>query len=312
MKNFTAESKNSNNVEQVAGMKYVIISPVRNEAQYIEQTIQAIIDQTVKPSECIFVDDGSTDETVEIISRYAELHPWLRLVHRDKREDKGDRQRGKGVVDTFYFGFNRLANQDYEFVIKLDGDVAFASNYFEFLLHKFAADPKLGIAGGGLYERVDGKNWSLRSAKDHVGGPVKMYRRTCFEAIGGLVPALGWDGLDEWQALALGWKVESYEELKIWHYRIMGRATGALKSKIEMGYGAHYMGYHPLYLIVRGIRHIFTWPYLIGGMGMIIAFFVARWQGREQLPPPSVMRFIHLTQLSQLSSLLIGKRIYKG
>jgi len=293
-------------------MKYTVISPVRNEAQYIEQTIQAMVSQTVTPCEWVIVNDGSTDETVEIVTRYTRLYPWLRLVHRDEREDKGDRQRGRGVVDTFYFGFNRITAQDYGFIVKLDGDVSFPPNYFEFLLQKFAGNPELGIAGGGLYERIDGENWTLCSSKDHVGGPAKMYRRSCFEAMGGLVPALGWDGLDEWQALSLGWKVESFEALKILHYRVMGMATGALKSKIEMGYGAYIMGYHSLYLIARGIRHMFTWPYLIGGIAMIMAYFVAWVQGRERLPDPSVVRYIHRTQLRQLSGLLIGKRIYKS
>jgi biofilm PGA synthesis N-glycosyltransferase PgaC len=306
-----AEAKNLN-IEQPGNTKYVVISPVRNEAQFMEQTVQAMIHQTVKPTEWIIVNDGSTDETAEIVSRYAEPYPWLKLVHREKREDKGDRQRGKGVIDTFYFGYERLSSQDYDFIIKLDGDVSFESTYFEFLLRKFASNPKLGIAGGGLHERVDGKNWTLRSSKDHVGGPAKMYRRACFEAMGGLVPALGWDGLDEWQALALGWKVESFEELRVLHHRIMGKATGPLKSKIEMGYGAHYMGYHPLYLIARGIRHMVTWPYLVGGIAMIMAYFVAWLQGREQLPDPFVIRCIHRTQLKQLAGLLVGKRVYKS
>lgn len=292
--------------------KYVIISPVRNEAQYIEQTIQAIVGQTVQPSEWVIVNDGSTDETAYIVSRYAAQHPWLRLVHRDRREDKGDRQRGKGVIDTFYFGYDRLTCQDYDFIIKLDGDVSFEPHYFEFLLRQFAANPRLGIAGGGLYECVDGENWSLRSAPDHVGGPAKMYRRACFDEMGGLMSALGWDGIDEWKALTLGWDVRSFAEIKILHYRIMGDATGALKSKIEQGYGAHYMGYHPLYMIARGVRHIFVRPYLIGGIALVAAYVVARLQGREQLPDPDVLHYVHRTQSKQVRGLLTGKRIYKG
>lgn len=308
---YSPESTDSN-IRQPAYMKYVIISPVRNEAQYIEQTIQAMINQTVEPSEWIIVDDGSTDETPEIVARYAKSHAWLKLVHRDRRENKGDRQRGKGVIETFYFGVDHLTVQDYQFIIKLDGDVSFTPNYFEFLLDRFVHDPKLGIAGGGLYERTDDKNWSLRSAKDHVGGPAKMYRRTCFEAIDGLVPALGWDGLDEWTALSKGWKVESFESLRVLHYRIMGNATGALKSKIEQGYGAHYMGYHPLYMLARGVRHTFIKPYLVGGIMMIIAYLVAWLQRREQLPSPSVLDYIRRTQFRQFVGLLVGRRVYKS
>ena len=294
-----------------AEQTYVVISPVRNEARYIEQTIQAVINQTIKPAEWIIVNDDSTDETAEIVGRYVGLYPWIKLVNKPRQTRRQDRQRGKGVIETFYFGLNRLAVQNYGFIVKLDGDVAFESEYFEFLLDKFAADPQLGIAGGGLYERVDGRNWSLRSAPDHVGGPAKMYRRTCFEAIGGLKPALGWDGFDEWQAVASGWKVQSFPELKLFHYRVMGNATGLLKSKIEQGYGAHYMGYHILYTVARGLRHMASRPYIIGGLAMIAAHLIAWMQKREQLPDPAVRHYIQRTQLRQLAGLLLGKRIYK-
>jgi len=292
--------------------KYVVISPVRNEAQHIELTLRSMVNQTIEPSEWIIVNDASTDNTADIVANYANEYPWLKLITKERRPGAADRQRGKGVVDTFYFGRDRLTIQDYDFIIKLDGDVAFEPNYFEFLLDKFAENPKLGIAGGGLYERKDEENWTLVSAPDHVGGPAKMYRQSCLKAIGGLVPALGWDGFDEWQALALGWNVRSFEQLPVFHYRVMGNATGAFKSKIEQGYGAHYMGYHPLYTVVRGLRHISTPPYLVGGMAMIVAHFIAWAQGQHQLPDPAVKRYIQRTQLKQLAGLVRGKKLYKN
>lgn len=293
-------------------MKYVVISPVRNEAQYINLTLQSMVNQTVKPSEWVIVNDASTDETADIVASYAQDHNWLKLITKERRVKAADRQRGRGVIDTFYFGRDKLTVQDYSFIIKLDGDVAFEPNYFEFLLDKFAENSRLGIAGGGLYEQKNGEDWTLVSAPDHVGGPAKMYRRSCIESIGGIVPALGWDGFDEWQALALGWDVRSFDQLKIFHHRIMGNATGSLKSKIEQGYGAHCMGYHPLYTVVRGLGHISTPPYLLGGLAMIVAHFVAWSQGQPQLPAPSIKRFIQQTQLKQLAGLIRGKRVYKN
>jgi glycosyltransferase involved in cell wall biosynthesis len=271
-----------------------------------------MVNQTIHPNEWIIVNDGSTDNTAEIIEQYARQHPWLKLVHRDKREDKGDRQRGKGVIDTFYYGYDHLTSPDYLAIVKLDGDVSFEPIYFEFLLSEFAANPKLGIAGGGLYERIDGLNWSLRSAPDHVGGPAKTYRRACFDAMGGLEHRLGWDGIDEWKALSLGWQVKSFSELQVLHYRIMGNATGMLKSKIEQGYGAHYMGYHPLYTIFRGMRHMLMRPYLVGGLAIMTAHLMAWLQGREQFPDPAVIHLVRRTQLKQISGLLAGKRLYKS
>jgi len=271
-----------------------------------------MINQTIPPNEWIIVNDGSTDNTAEIISQYAQHHPWIRLIYREKREDKGDRQRGKGVIDTFYYGYDRLASRRYMAIVKLDGDVSFEPIYFEFLLCEFAANPKLGIAGGGLYERTDGENWSLRSAPDHVGGPAKTYRRACFDAMGGLEHSLGWDGIDEWRALSLGWQVRSFSELRVLHYRIMGNATGMLKSKIEQGYGAHYMGYHPLYTVFRGMRHMFMRPYVVGGLAIITAHLTAWLQGREQFPDPAVIRLVRRTQLKQIAGLFVGKRLYKS
>lgn len=298
--------------KQISELKYAVISPVRNEAAYIEQTLQSMVNQTIPPCEWIIVNDKSTDNTAEIVAHYAEQYDWLKLVNREKRENKGDRQRGKGVVDTFYFGFDQLSCSDFDFIIKLDGDVAFEPTYFEFLLKQYADDPKLGIAGGGLYERTDGETWSLVSAPDHVGGPAKMYRRACFDDIGGIAPVLGWDGLDEWQALHQGWTVEAFVEKRVFHYRIMGNATGPVKAKVEQGYGAHYMGYHPLYIIIRGFRHMLMRPYLIGGIAMIVAYLQAVFQGREQLPEPALKQFIQDTQFKQLTGILEGKRVYKS
>ncbi len=301
------ESKSSLLKEPV-NTSYVVITPVRNEAEFIEKTLVSMCRQTIKPAEWIIVDDGSSDATPEIIARYATQYPWIKLVN---REDRGARQRGKGVVEAFYAGYDTLLEQDYEFIVKLDGDLSFEPLYFECLLREFAANPRLGIAGGGVYERPDAKNWVLQTTKDHVRGPTKVYRRACFEAIGGLMPALGWDGADEWQARAQGWEVQSFLNLKVFHHRFTGAATGAIKSRIEQGYGAHYIGYHPLYITARGIRHMFTRPYLIGGIAMIVAYFAAWLQGREQLPDRSLINHIRRTQLKQLVGLLAGKPMHE-
>ncbi len=295
-----------------AYLPYTIITPVRNEAQYIETTIRSMVNQTVPPGEWIIVNDGSTDETASIVAAHARRHPWLRLVNRDRREQGQDRQRGKGVIDTFYYGYEQRHSDGYGFIVKLDGDVSFEPEYFEFLLAKFSANPDLGIAGGSLYEQLDGQTWTLRSAPDHVRGPIKMYRRACFEAIGGLERALGWDGIDEWAALAKGWQVCSFDEMRVFHHRATGAATGKLKSKLEQGYGTHYMGYHPLYTLARGIRHMTMRPYVLGGVTLVLGHLTAWLRGREQYGDPSVLRYVRRTQRKQLAGLLAGRRVLKN
>lgn len=289
-------------------LKYSVITPVRNEAEFIELTLRSMINQTVKATEWIIVDDGSTDETAKIVAQYAAEYPWLKLIN---RADRGIRQRGKGVVEAFYDGFAKLTRSDYEVIVKLDGDLSFDPTYFESLLNELSVNPQLGIVGGGVYERLDGTNWRLRATSDHVRGPTKVYRRSCFEAIGGLVPALGWDGVDEWKAMTLGWQVRSFLNLKVYHYRVTGAATGSIKSRLELGYGAYYMGYHPLFMLARGVRHMRDRPYLIGGLAMILAYFTAGLQGRERLQDPAVIQYVRQTQLRQLVGLLGGKPVHK-
>ncbi len=287
--------------------RYVIISPVRNEAQYIQQTIESVVGQTILPAVWVIVNDGSTDNTEAIIRQYAENYSWIKLVN---RQDRGLRQRGKGVVEAFYDGLECI-DQDYTFIVKLDGDVSFGAGYFEYLLGEFLADPQLGIAGGAVYERPDGKTWKLWAAEHHVRGPTKVYRKGCFDAIGGLTPSLGWDGVDEWKALYLGWKVHTFLEVKIYHFRPTGAAGGSVHHRVEQGYAAYRMGYHPLYLIARGSWHMLHRPYGIGGLAMIGAYLLAWLQKQDKIADPDVSRFIRQAQMKALSGRMIRRPEHK-
>lgn len=287
--------------------KYVVISPVRDEAEFIEKTIDSMTKQTITPSTWVIVNDGSKDGTELIVQEYSRAYPWIKLIN---RPDRKVRQRGKGVVEAFYAGFNTL-EVNYDFVVKLDGDVSFGPDYFEGLLQKFASDPTLGIAGGGLYEKPDGQTWVLMTSKDHVRGCTKIYRQTCFTAIGGLVLSMGWDGIDEWKALSLGWKVQSFTEYPIYHFRFTGAATGYLKSFYEQGWGAYRMGYLPLYMIARGFWHMADRPYITGGLAMLWGYLKAWLQHEEMLADASVVRFVRQTQMKKLTGLLFGRPIHE-
>jgi len=291
------ENSSSATSEQDGGSEFVVVTPVRNEAEFIELTIQSMLAQTVKPREWIIVNDGSTDDTEEIVTRYLPTCPWIRLVN---REDRGFRQRGGGVVRAFYDGFEALDCQDYEFIVKLDGDLSFEPTYFEQVLAEFTARPRLGIAGGGCYVRA-GDDWTLEAADvHHVRGATKVYRRVCFEAIGGLVPGLGWDGIDEWKARMLGWEVRSFLDLKVLHHRGVGMGSGKLKGKVEMGRAAYFMGYHPLFMLVRGARRMADRPYILGGLAILWGYFGDWLKRQERLDDPAMVRFLRHDQLKRL------------
>jgi len=279
--------------------KYAVISPVRNEAQFVEKTIQAMINQTVKPSEWIIVNDGSTDGTEEIVARYAARYPWIRLIN---RQDRGYRQRGPGVVDAFYEGFGQITHTDYDVVVKLDGDLSFEPNYFEELLDQFAANPKLGIASGQPYV-FDGREWvTEKPLIPCTYGPTKLYRRECFEAMGGIPRSLGWDGIDDWKARMLGWQIVSFEHLRVLHHRTWGAATGSVKGRVEQGQGAYFMGYHPLYMLLRCVRRMVDRPYVIGGLLMMWGYIAAWLTGRERINDHELIRYLRRTQLKLLTS----------
>lgn len=281
-------------------LKYVVITPVRDEEAYIGKTLSSLVAQTVKPGRWIIVDDGSADRTANIVSKYAAQYPWIRLI---RREDRGFRQRGPGVVDAFYTGLEQVAPTDYDVVVKLDGDLSFAPNYFEDLLHQFEANARLGIASGQPYT-PRGSEWATRQAHyPCTYGPTKVYRRQCFEAIGGLRRSLGWDGIDDWHARMLGWEARSFSHLIVLHHRHYGAAYGKLQGFIEQGQGAYFMGYHPLYLFARAVRRMFIWPYFAAGVGMIWGYLMSWLAGREQVEP-ELARFVRREQLRLLSGLV--------
>jgi len=161
---------------------YVVISPVRDEEVYLRFTIESMLAQTIRPVEWIIVNDGSTDNTAAIIDEYASQHPWIRAVHRDNR---GFRKAGGGVVEAFNDGYRALSNDNWQFIVKMDGDLTFQPDYFEKCLNNFQRDPRLGI-GGGVICYIENSVKRIEFCPEfHVRGATKIYRRACWEAIGG-------------------------------------------------------------------------------------------------------------------------------
>ncbi len=276
---------------------YVVITPVRNEAAFIGRTIDSMIAQTVRPAQWVIVNDGSTDDTADIVRAHIAGHPWIRLI---QRPDRGFRQRGGGVIKAFNAGYAALTITDYHFIVKLDGDVSFAPDYFERLLARFTAQPRLGIAGGTCYVQ-DGKTWKPEGTDPtHVRGATKMYRRACFEDIGGLVAHLGWDGVDEWQARTRGWQAQSFLDIPIYHHRTTGGAGGFLQGRIEQGRAAYYMGYHPLFMLARGVRRMADRPFVLGGLSLLWGYASDWLRQRKQVNDPAMIHFLRQNQLKRL------------
>jgi glycosyltransferase involved in cell wall biosynthesis len=235
-------------------VKIIIITPVRDEEEYIKFTIESVIVQTLLPYKWVIVDDGSADNTGKIIQPYVDKVPFLQYVRVD---DRGYRKPGQGVVQAFYKGFKKIEHLDYDVIAKMDGDLQFGKEAFQTIAERFEAEPKLGVTGLVRYERTTKEDELKRVtvAKGHVTGAFKFYRKKCFEDIGGLVPRAGWDGVDIVKARMKGWETGEIDSLKLFHLRPTGTAKGEGLKKAYEKYGdiSYYMGGYFWYFILRVI-----------------------------------------------------------
>src|ERR1035441_6693097 len=304
----------------MSSAKYIVISPVRNEEQYLPQTIQCMAAQSVCPTEWILVDDGSTDSTGSIMDSAAAQHPWIKPTH---RKNRGFRQAGGGVIEAFYDGYARLSTVNqlatpgpqhsrppalhhsippWDFLVKLDGDLTFPSDYFEQCLKRFEANPTLGIGGGTICSEVNG-TLEVESKIDpafHVRGATKIYRRECWDQIGGLIHAPGWDTVDEVKANMLGWTTRTFPDLKLVHHRPAGQAYGQWSNLLKNGRANYIAGYHPLFMLLKCIRRCFEKPYLLEGCGLWFGFLSGYLKRIPQAPDPNVIRYLRRQQLNRL------------
>ena len=277
--------------------RYVIVTPVRDEEAHLSGTIESLAAQTILPTQWIIVNDGSSDRTGSIIDDAAAKYHWLQGIHRTNR---GYRKSGGGVVDAFYDGYRALNEQPWDFIVKLDGDLSFAPDYFEKCFEHFEQNPKLGIGGGSIYNLIDGKLALEACPAFHVRGATKIYRRSCWQALDGLLPAPGWDTLDEVKAQMQGWQTRTFPELALTHHRITGAADGAWGGLVKNGRANYICGYHPLFMAVKCLSRITRRPYGWGPVALAYGFIKGYWQRTPQVNDRKLIRYLRTQQLSRL------------
>jgi len=283
--------------------RYAIISPVRNEREYLALTFESVTAQTTRPRRWVIVDDGSSDGTCELARGWALRHSWISVIARERQDHGG---RGAPVVRAFLEGLAGLgANTDVEFLVKLDGDVSFPPQHYEQLLSRFESSPQLGIAGGSLHEQDEAGNWIAKDmSPGSVAGPNRVYRMSCYQHIGGIAPAYGWDGIDEVEAQMRGWLTGTQSDLPYRHHRPEGARAGRAGRYLEQGYGAHYMGYDPLYLLLRAARSSAR-RHRLGPGALLIAGWIAGYlRGNPQHPHTAARRFLRHRQRMRLLSMV--------
>jgi poly-beta-1,6-N-acetyl-D-glucosamine synthase len=246
-------------------LSYVIITPARNEVEFIELTLKSVVAQTIPPLKWVIVSDGSTDGTDDIVSRYAALYPWIELLRVPERKER----HFAGKVMAFNAGYARMQDVQYDVIVSLDADISLpASDYFEFLLEKLADDSALGLVGTPFEENSIAYDYRI-VGMEHVSGACQVFRRQCFEAIGGYVPVKG-GGIDHvavTSARMKGWKTRTFTEEVCVHHRAMGTAEhGALMARFRSGVKDYAYGGHPVWELFRTVYQMSRRPYIIGGL----------------------------------------------
>src|SRR6266403_4124455 len=284
-------------------MKYVLITPAHNEEAFIEKTLVSMVAQTVLPERWIIVDDGSTDQTAKTIQKYAERYPWIEPVSRPQRRDRTF----AGKVHAFNAGLERLQGLRFEVIGNLDADLSFDPEYLGFLIGKFAEDPRLGVAGTPFTE--DGGYDTARDSfegKNHVAGGCQLFRRQCFDEIGGYVPnrAGGIDWIAVTTARMKGWKTKSFPEKRFHHYRTLGTAGRSLLASIfSYGEKDYYLGGHPLWELFRVAYRATKKPYLLGAIALYSGYLSAFLRQIKRPVSDELMQFHRKEQMLKLKSI---------
>jgi glycosyltransferase involved in cell wall biosynthesis len=275
---------------------YAIVTPVKDEEKYLPKTITSVLKQTVKPQIWIIINDRSNDRTGEIIEDVSASYHWIVGCESGLK----DNVRKPGGEAVLHQGMRRLNLSDYDFFVRMDGDISFESDYFEKIFVEFEKNAALGIASGVCYFPVNRGFSEEKHPRFHTRGPLKTYRITCLSDIGGLESGLGWDTVDEIKANMLGWMTRSFPALKIIHYRKTQTASGALNGMRNLGQASFYLGYHPIFLILRAIRHMALPPYVVGGIEMLIGFCSGYIKRQTQIQDADFIKFLRKQQLNRL------------
>lgn len=287
------------------GKGYVLISPCRNEAAYMRQTLDSVISQTMRPAKWVIVDDGSTDDTPQILAEYARQHDWIKVV---TRTDRGRRAVGPGVIEAFYDGYDTINPDDYTYLCKLDLDLRLPPRYFEILMERMAANPRIATCSGKAYIEDGGQLVNERHGDETSLGMTKFYRVSCFKAIGGFVREVMWDGIDCHCCRMKGWIACSWDEpeLRFVHLRPMGSSQQSIYTgRMRHGYGQYFMGTGLLYMVASAIYRMNEKPYVLGSLAILWGWIKSALLGKPRYNNKEFRRFL---RRYQWHALIFGKK----
>jgi biofilm PGA synthesis N-glycosyltransferase PgaC len=291
--------------------KYVLITPARNEAQFIELTLKSVVAQTVRPVRWVIASDGSTDGTDDLVRKYAADHPWIELLRMPERKER----HFAGKVLAFDAGYAQVKDLEHDAIGCVDGDASFEPDHFAFLLQKLAEDSRLGLAGTAFQETPNSRYDYRFVSIEHVTGICQLFRRECFEEIGGYVAAKGGaiDRIANIAARMKGWKTRTFAEKIYFHHRVMGTAQQSLMTaRFKDGAKDYTVGSHPLWMLFRTMYQMTKKPVFFGGLALLGGYLWSTIRGVERPVSREMVVFCRREQMARLKDFLWGKTLSRA
>ena len=281
---------------------YCLITPCRNEAKFAQRTIESVLKQTIQPAKWIFVNDGSSDETPAILKKYAVLYNFIKIIH---RKDRGKRAVGAGVIEAFNVAYKSINPDDFSYICKFDLDLDIPAGYFEQLMLRMEAEPRLGTCSGKPYyrDKRSGKMISEKCGDEMSVGMTKFYRTQCFQEIGGFVRQVMWDGIDCHTCRMKGWLACSWDDpaIRFEHLRPMGSSEGNIwRGRTRHGFGQYFMGTSFPYMLISAMYRMTRPPRIIGGVAMLWGYTRSLFKRETRYANKEFKRFLNKYQWSCL------------
>jgi len=285
--------------------RYLLITPCRNESDFMRQTLDSVASQSIQPAKWVIVDDGSTDDTANILDEYAKKHSWIQII---TRPDRGRRAVGPGVIEAFYAGYETVNPDDYDYLCKLDLDLRLPPRYFEILMERMAADQRLATCSGKAYIERHGKLINERHGDENSIGASKFYRVSRFKELGGFVREVMWDGIDGHRCRMMGWIACSWDDpdLRFVHLRPMGSSQKSIYAgRMRHGFGQYFMGTGLLFISASALYRVAEKPYVLGSLAILWGWISSALQGKPRYQDMEFRRFLHRYHWR---ALLVGKK----
>lgn len=297
-------------MSDVTPLRCILVTSARDEEAFIEKTIQSVVNQTVLPIRWVIVNDGSRDRTAAIVAYYAALYDWVDVVNMPEHRDRSFAAK----VHCFNAGYETVKALEHDVVGNLDADISFEKDYFEFLLRRFKEHPRLGVAGTIFQEEGYNTGTDSFEGQNHVAGGCQMFRRQCFEDIGGYIPneAGGIDWIAVTTARMMNWDTRSFRDRLFFHHRSLGTAErGRLRSLFSYGEKDYYLGGHPLWELFRVAYRMWKRPYFLGGLALGLGYAWACLSGIDRPVSDDLINFHRREQMRKLRAILWSVLTFK-